>query len=489
MNQEHEPTRYEILLRKLYQTPLFRETNDECLENMKMLLRHLGLAGCVLGENPSIAQDPGLDTVNGITKKERIVFHVAGSNGKGSVCHKLALSLAYSGKFRRIGLFTSPHISCFRERIRIFQSDSSSSGFLEVLIPEDYLASSIELIFQICRRENISIAFFEVVTAIAFRYFYIEKAVDAIVLEVGLGGRLDATNVIKHPTISIITSISLEHTFILGNNLEAIAKEKAGIIKENPVVIGPSVPEGVVRTAVERNKTEFYTCDSLISFQDNEDFESQNSCIVSSVFELLRRQNRLQIPLEAISRGLQHRPPCRFETYTCQNGVTAVLDVSHNPSAINQFLRRLKGHFYLRSFRFVIGLSSDKDIQECLCIILDHANVKNIHLVESSTARAATIESMLDTCPSLKGSNYNRQDRTVTKQVQAALNLAQERNEVLVVCGSFFLMSETRRALGYNEPYDSDFVTVASGTNFNQKLKHVKQRPGEGSISHIERTS
>jgi dihydrofolate synthase/folylpolyglutamate synthase len=148
-------------------------------------------------------------------KDNLLIVHVAGTNGKGSVCYKIAKTFQLAGY--KTGLFTGPHISSFRERIQINS----------VPISENDVSDYIPNILSILERNQIPASFFEVTTALAFSYFN-ARNVDVVVLETGLGGRLDATNVIKRPTLSIITSIGLDHTKILGDTIELIAKEKAG---------------------------------------------------------------------------------------------------------------------------------------------------------------------------------------------------------------------------------------------------------------------
>ena len=155
-------------------------------------------------------------------------IHIAGTNGKGSVSHSLAALLQICGY--RVGLYTSPHLVDFRERIRV-------NG---VPITEDYVVNFVNQ--EKSFFETISPSFFEITTAMAFKYFK-EMDVDIAVIEVGLGGRLDCTNIIT-PILSVITNISLDHTQLLGNSLEQIAMEKGGIIKPGiPVVIGEATPE------------------------------------------------------------------------------------------------------------------------------------------------------------------------------------------------------------------------------------------------------
>ena len=155
-------------------------------------------------------------------------IHVAGTNGKGSCSHTIAAILQAAGY--RVGLYTSPHLLDFNERIRINGTP----------IPHEYVAEFVER--ERSFFEPLNPSFFEVTTALAFRYFAEEK-VDVAVIEVGLGGRLDCTNIIR-PALSVITNISLEHTAFLGDTLAKIAGEKAGIIKEGfPVVIGETTAE------------------------------------------------------------------------------------------------------------------------------------------------------------------------------------------------------------------------------------------------------
>src|SRR5690554_4002477 len=175
-------------------------------------------------------------------------IHVGGTNGKGSVSHMLASILQESGY--KVGLYTSPHLVDYRERIRINGE----------LIPEQYVTDFIEN--QQAVFEQGQFSFFEMSVGLAFSYFA-DQAVDIAVIEVGLGGRLDSTNII-HPELSIITNIGFDHTKVLGETLPAIAGEKGGIIKENtPVVIGESHPETlpVFKTLASRARAPIYFAD------------------------------------------------------------------------------------------------------------------------------------------------------------------------------------------------------------------------------------
>ena len=158
------------------------------------------------------------------------VIHVAGTNGKGSVSFKTASALREMGF--KVGMFTSPHISSFRERIQINGE----------LCPMKDIVDSCDLIFKEVEEKNLDLRFFEIVTLLGFIEFR-RHACDYVVLECGLGGRIDATNVVEHPELvcSVVTSIGMDHMDVLGNSIEEIACEKAAIIKNNvPVVLGPS---------------------------------------------------------------------------------------------------------------------------------------------------------------------------------------------------------------------------------------------------------
>ena len=212
----------------------FQETCEYLFNAMPMFERQ-GASGYKEGLDNSLA----LDKHFGQPHKKFLTIHVAGTNGKGSCSHTLSAILQMCGY--RVGLYTSPHLVDFSERIRI-------NG---LPIPEEYVINFVEK--EKSYIESIQPTFFEVTTAMAFKYFA-EMKVDIAVIEVGLGGRLDCTNIIT-PILSVITNIGMDHTQFLGSSLEQIAFEKAGIIKPGiPVVIGETTPE--TRTVFEIMATE-----------------------------------------------------------------------------------------------------------------------------------------------------------------------------------------------------------------------------------------
>lgn len=393
------------------------------------------------------------------------IVHVAGSNGKGSVCLKIAKTLQLSNPNLKVGLFTSPHISCFRERVQINGE----------MIPEEDVAEILPTIYELCQEHDIPATFFEITTAMAFAYFITEK-VDIVVLEVGLGGRLDATNVIAAPALSIITSISLEHTRILGNTIEQIAKEKAGIIKENcPVLVGPHCPRDVIKAcAEEKHASQYYTCEDVLGpIPLVDDYDLQNAQIATAALKIL--QERIpdvisNIPDDIIEQGTSQRPPCRFE-YGCITDYEYILDVAHNPSAMEYLARKLKKTYPHKKFRVVVGLSADKDIKRCMEHIFNivEGDSSRIYLTEAEHPRAAKLFQILEATASLdmKNAHYNLEDPEIVDMILLAAeesNLSGE-DEMIVVCGSIFLMSAARESLMIDVPIDSPAITEVAGVN------------------------
>lgn len=248
-------------------------------------------------------------------------IHVAGTNGKGSVATKIAAVLQNLGF--KVGLYTSPHIFSYRERIQINGEWISD-------------ARAEEILSQVF---DPSLSFFDVLTAMAFVHFANEK-VDYAVIEVGLGGRLDATNVI-HPILSVITSIGFDHKAILGDSLEKIAREKGGIVKSGvPLIVGASAAP-------------FFP--DAIFVPKELHYELENQAIAR------RALKELGISAE---KGLEVRPPCRFQ----QVG-DLIFDGAHNPPAFERLKEALQFHFPDRKFPFYLAFSKDKEWDKCLEII------------------------------------------------------------------------------------------------------------------------
>lgn len=332
-------------------------------------------------------------------------IHIAGTNGKGSVATKIAKTLEFSGY--KVGLFTSPHIEHFEERIQI-------NG---TCITKEEVVLRMQKIFSF---EGLS--FFEMATLLCFLYFC-EKKVDVAVLEVGLGGRVDATNVAS-TILSIITSIGLDHTVELGSTLEQIAGEKAGIIKRNaPVVLGPKANyQSIMAKAKELNAP------IVQSLRTSDFYDEENSLIAKEAIEVLKKSFFIK---DEAMLGLNARPPCRFEE---DNGV--IYDVAHNPDGIMRLLQAIEMHFPNKEYRMVIGLSQDKDIKSCLELC---TKAKHIYLVRADTPRAASLDELERILQDLRYGSYSKENN-----VKEALQNAKASSDLCVVFGSFYLMAEAK---------------------------------------------
>lgn len=367
-------------------------------------------------------------------------IHVAGTNGKGSVVTKIAAALQAAGF--RVGLYTSPHIACFRERIRINQ---------EMILEHD-VQKHLSHIFKLIDSHHIPATFFEITTLLAFAYFA-EQKIDFAVIETGLGGRLDATNIVK-PILTIITSISLEHTDILGSTIEEITNEKAGIIKPSiPIIIGPTVPFKQIQNISDK------LASPCIAIKGSyEDFQNENNAITTAAL------NYLKVPDAAIQQGLKAIPPCRLQTWLPHQlsklfphialPSAVILDVAHNPDGIQHLILAIKQRYPVSSLRFIIGLSKNKNISGCLSQLINIAS--HIHLVQANMDRAAPKEQLYNELLTL---GYPQSKMTMEPSIPFAITHAinaagQNKNEIVTVCGSFFIMADARAALGIQEPLD-----------------------------------
>lgn len=291
-------------------------------------------------------------------------IHVAGSNGKGSVSAMLAAALQANGY--KVGLYTSPHLVDFRERIKIGGQ----------LIPKDYVSNYLKTIWNTV--EELQATFFEVTTALAFKYFADEK-VDAAVIETGLGGRLDATNVLEHPLATIVTSISLEHTQFLGNTLEEIAGEKAGIFKKDSPAIVTVIPQlkQVFSAKAKEVGTQVIFTDEVTPTINGGSIEDMETSLAlaglhqkTNLKTVLTTLSVIHLPLETnkIIEGIQNTIKltglrARLEEYPdirfTSEGARLILDVAHNPDAF----KMLADYFITTGVSpiVILGLASDKD--------------------------------------------------------------------------------------------------------------------------------
>jgi dihydrofolate synthase/folylpolyglutamate synthase len=266
---------------------------------------------------------------------------------------------------------------------------------------------------------------------------------------------------------------------------------------------GPHVPHHVVQTIAQGKQSEYFVSDAVLKNDSDEkfcssqkstlvakseksehDFDVENSCIARAAFHLLRKAALTKFDMyvsdQNIIEGTSIRPPCRFEVFQIEhqhpqgNDVTVILDVAHNPPALKLLIHKLKSNFPNKEFRFVVGLSNDKNILEFGSILMSEGVQKNqreeglIHLVEAAyNPKAATIDQILSACPALGHVTYSNAGSdeectaSVYGQIQLALRLASLRGEVVVICGTVFIMSDARQALGIDEPRDSKYITSA----------------------------
>lgn len=358
-------------------------------------------------------------------------IHVAGTNGKGSCSHTLAAILQEAGY--RTGLYTSPHLVDFRERIRVNGQP----------IPEEYVIRFVEE--ERSFFEPLSPSFFELTTAMAFRYFADQK-VDVAIIEVGLGGRLDCTNIIR-PDLCIITNISFDHTQFLGSTLAQIASEKAGIIKQGiPVVIGETTPETRPVFAEKAQAVQAPICfaeDHVPEEYSDMDYElkglyqEKNRRTLLTALPLLKKAG-YHLSEQAIRNGFAH--VCELtglmgRWQKLQDAPTLICDTGHNVGGITYIAEQLKQQTY-RKLHIVMGMVNDKDIRGVLALLprdayyyFTKASVKRA-LPEAELARLAN-------AAGLQGECY--------PDVPTAVRAAQEKSlpeDFIFVGGSSFIVAD-----------------------------------------------
>lgn len=314
-------------------------------------------------------------------------IHVGGTNGKGSVSHTLASVLQSAGY--KVGLYTSPHLVDFRERIRVNGEMITKQRVVNFV--EDMISS------RLIETEG-GFSFFELTTALAFKYFE-EAGVDIAVIEVGLGGRLDCTNIIT-PLLSIITNISFDHVQFLGNTLEKIAQEKAGIIKHGvPVVIGETNGEVKVRNVFELTANRLH---SKILFADelyHEPVESElkgdcqvrnTQTILTALDSLRKNYPDLKITDEAIREGFLHvceKTGLMGRWQTISQKPLVICDTGHNVAGWEYLSRQLDR--MPRPLHIIIGMVSDKDVTHVLKLMPHDAQY---YFTQASVKRAMPVE-------------------------------------------------------------------------------------------------
>eukprot|EP00475_Leptophrys_vorax_P035755 TRINITY_DN5936_c0_g2_i1.p1 TRINITY_DN5936_c0_g2~~TRINITY_DN5936_c0_g2_i1.p1 ORF type:complete len:452 (+),score=137.99 TRINITY_DN5936_c0_g2_i1:32-1387(+) len=426
-------------------------------------MKHAALVDHLVKLNGRHVIDLGLDRMfalmNALGNPQNALptIHVAGTNGKGSVATKIASALHAQGY--RVGLYTSPHISTFRERIVVYGEDDDEKLLSRLVLPRSNIISkhAVELllpqVIHCAAAEKAS--YFEIVTAFAFKVFQHLKC-DISVIEVGLGGRLDATNVIEKPQLAVVTSIGLDHVRFLGNTIDKIAREKAGIIKKDcPVVIGPCVPLETVLEAAEESQAK-YVVQVSTSDDDDDDggrtggFERVNQRIAEKCLEVLTTETPFKVSEQAVAIGLQKRPACRAEKFEVNSSVTALLDVGHNPSAIEKLLVEVRNCMteHIEEIEFICGFSRDKDYKGCFELIKSfdfgggQVRSKGISFSKAVHYRAEDPERLLE-CFGNQSEFQTRVYPSIATAVQAQCH-SSAGHRIVVVFGSLFIMHEAR---------------------------------------------
>ena len=335
-------------------------------------------------------------------------IHVAGTNGKGSVCTIIAAILAKTGM--NVGLYTSPHIFDYTERIKISGQDISKVDFAKY-------------VFEICNlaeKNHIHLTEFEILTAVMFKYFADNK-VDVVVLETGLGGRFDATNVIKSNLCSIITHIDLDHTERLGNTKSKIAFEKAGIIK-------PGCPVFTCE-GYEEIKDKADECNSLFvlvtPFEDTTNLSLKGTCQQENLSLALAAVRYLfpEISENTIQQALTEvKNPCRFQL--CREDL--IVDASHNPNGAMALRESLDFYYPDKKRCFIFGCLRNKDYRRMMEILFSKED--EIYFYHFSNKNSCTIEELQEACkfPSKPFKNLDELPADYLK----------------IVCGSFYMLNE-----------------------------------------------
>ena len=380
----------------------------EKLFNLNLFHKKKGLNNVIL-----------LDKVLNSPHRNFPIIHVAGTNGKGSVSTMIAKSLELAGY--KTGLFTSPHLISFCERITVNSA----------LIDEDSVANILTDLFTICEQEQLKPTFFELVTYLAFSYFAAEN-VDVAVVEVGLGGRLDATNLV-HPILTIITSISLDHTEQLGETISEITAEKAGIIKPQAhVVIGPTVPKNIVMKHLNDNTFE--------QVEGNfTDFREENRLIAAACLKFL--QTKFDIPDLALKAGLTSSAPYRLQVV--KKHPLVIVDVAHNPAALNKLFEIIRKTYPEHKIKLFFAFGQSKDVTSCLEIVKLHGDI--FYPLPTKFYKLVEIEKIL-----AHFKDFNKPVNvfpSVADSLAHALQKTTYEKELILCCGSFYIVDSFVAAL------------------------------------------
>ena len=370
--------------------------------------------------------------------------HVAGTNGKGSSAHSIASILQAAGF--KTGLYTSPHLKSFTERIKINGVEVPSSFIAEFV-------SRIKADIEVIRP-----SFFEVTVAMAFEYFY-QRQVDIAVIEVGLGGRLDSTNVIT-PEVSLITSIGFDHMDLLGDTLEKIAYEKAGIIKRNiPVVIGDLQDETwpVFEAVAENLSAPIIRATAMVQLLDDMgstrtiSYQNQSYQIdllsdyylsnLPGIFETVDtlRQIGWQITEDAIKKGLSnvvHSTGLKGRFQKLGEHPLMIADISHNEPGLQALFKQV-GNLEFEVLHLIYGTVKDKDLKRILPILKSKST--RYYFTQSGVPRSLPVEELCEEVRKIDmvGSGYANVNMALTEARKNASS-----KDLILITGSTFVVAE-----------------------------------------------
>ena len=376
------------------------------LTNIKLLAAHLG--------NP---------------ETQLKCIHVAGTNGKGSTSHMLASVLHEAGY--NVGLYTSPHLKDFRERIKINGQE----------ISEDFVCTFIEKHKSFFEANDMS--FFEMSVGLAFDYFAAEK-VDIAIIEVGLGGRLDATNIIT-PLVSVITNIGLDHTQFLGNTLEAIAGEKAGIIKPNvPVVIGEYTIETqpVFLAKAEEKKAPIYFASDLITqvFPSDliGDYQFHNKKTVQQTIKIINETTDFKVSEESVKSGLLYvvkNTGLLGRWQQLGENPKIICDTAHNKHGLTVVMNQIQKETF-EKLHIVLGVVNDKDLDSILPLFPQNAQY---YFCRPDSSRGLATEILQESAKkyNLLGDKYDSVEKAFLDAKKKAA-----KNDFIYAGGSTFVVAE-----------------------------------------------
>ena len=373
------------------------------------------------------AYKPGIDNIRFFVEQLNLnlleikFIHVGGTNGKGSTCAYLSSIIQESGY--KVGLFTSPHFFDFRERIKVNNKKIEKDFIIK------FIQENIELI------EELNLSFFELSFGMSLYYFF-EQKVDYAVIEVGLGGRLDATNIIN-PLLSVITNISYDHTEILGNTLEKIAYEKAGIIKKNTkIIIGErdKKTQNIFIQKADENFSDIIFASDYETDFENSEIEYQNKNIRTAV-QVSKNLNDQNINATSIKRGIMNLDSNTdfYGRWTIINyNPKVIFDSAHNESGFSYLSQQLKKLNYDRLF-IILSFVKGKDVKKLITYL---PKKSLIYFTSSNTERSMNYEDIIQCVK--ENINFDKNPMKVYKEV-----LKQSSSkDLIIITGSNYIAKE-----------------------------------------------